>query len=99
MNYRNRRLLDLAHEMPCCASFPHNCFGQVVPCHSNQQAFGRGSSFKSHDWAIAACCCEAHDYIDGRKGGWDKETKHAEWLRAYVKTQEWLWNEGKVMVA
>lgn len=98
-NYRNRRLLDLAHEMPCQAAFHHLCSGSSVPCHSNQQAFGRGHSYKSHDWAFAACCGDAHDYIDGRKGGWDKETKHAEWLRAYVKTQEWLWNEGKVRVA
>lgn len=98
-NYRNRKLLDIAHEMPCQADFPHSCFGSVVPSHSNQQIFGRGASYKSHDWAYAAICSEAHDYIDGRKGGWDKETKHAEWLRAYIKTQNYLWQNGKVRVA
>lgn len=102
-NYRNRRLLDLAHEMPCCADFPHECLhrrgGGSVPAHSNEYRFGRGASYKSHDWAFAAMCAEAHDYIDGRKGGWDKETKHAEWLRAYIKTQDWLWKNEKVKVA
>ena len=71
----------------------------MVPCHSNQSIFGRGASLKSHDWAFCAGCRDAHDYLDGRKGGWDKETKHAEWLRAFVKTQNYLWQEGKVMVA
>ncbi len=71
----------------------------MVPCHSNQQIFGRGFSFKAHDWAFAGCCAEAHEFIDGRKGGWDKETKHAEWLRAFVKTQTYLWQEGKIKVS
>ena len=98
-NYRNRRLLDLAHEMPCFADFPHDCRGSVVPCHSNQQIFGRGASYKSHDWAFAAICSNGHDYIDGRRGGWAKEDKQAAWLRAYIKTQDYLWKEGKVKVA
>ena len=97
-NYRNRKLLDAIHEAPCFASFPHSCGGQTVPCHSNQQIFGRGVAYKSPDWAVAGCCREAHDFLDGRRGGWDKETKHAEWLRAFVKTQNWLWEMGRVNV-
>lgn len=99
MAYRNRRLLDLAHEIPCQADFAHRCQGQVVPCHSNSLQFGRGASYKSPDCFFAACCGEAHDFLDGRRGGWDKETKHAEWLRAYIKTQTYLWQNGKVRVA
>lgn len=98
-NYRNRRLLDAIHEAPCCAVFPHQCSGTVIPAHSNEARFGRGYAYKSHDWAVAALCPEAHDYVDGKKGGWDKETKHAEWLRAYIKTQDWLWQTGRVKVA
>jgi hypothetical protein len=71
----------------------------VVPAHSNQSEYGRGFSFKSHDWAVAALCRESHDYIDGRKGGWTKEEKHAEWLRAFVKTQTLLWERGLIRVA
>lgn len=98
-NYRNRRLLDLAHEMPCCADFHHQCSGPSVPAHSNESRFGRGMSYKSGDHFFASLCPTAHDFVDGRRGGWDKETKHAEWLRAYIKTQNWLWQEGKVKVA
>lgn len=99
MTYRNRRLLDLAHEIPCQARFPHACTAQSVPAHSNSQEFGRGIGHKSADWAFAACCPVAHDYIDGRRGGWDKETKRAEWLRAFIGTQDHLWQTGKVRVA
>ena len=98
-NFRSRKLLDLARDMPCMASFPHICNGPSVPCHANDLLFGRGFSYRSPDWAFCAACDEAHSYIDGRKGGWDKETKRAEWLRAYVKTQDYLWGNGMVKVA
>jgi hypothetical protein len=55
--------------------------------------------FKSHDCFVAALCPDAHDYVDGRKGGWTKEDKHAAWDRAYIKTQIYLWKEGKVRVS
>jgi hypothetical protein len=61
--------------------------------------WGRGFGYKTGDQFTAALCPEAHDFIDGRKGGWDKETKHAEWLRAYIATQNWLWSNGKVKAA
>lgn len=99
MTYRNRNLLDLAHEAPCCAQFPHRCNGQSVPAHSNELLYGRGASHKSDDIFHAAVCPEAHDYIDGRKGGWDKETKRAEWARAYIATQRFYWTNGKVRTA
>ena len=98
MNYRSRKLLDLAHDMPCMASFPHQCQGKSVPCHANDLLFGRGFAYKAPDWAWCAACPDAHDYIDGRKGGWDKEVKRGEWLRAYVRTQNFLWETGKVVV-
>jgi hypothetical protein len=47
---------------------------------------------------VAAVCPEAHDYIDGRKGGWDRETKQTEWDRAYIAYQEWLWESGRIKV-
>lgn len=66
--------------------------------HSNDLTMGRGASFKAPDWAVAAGCMEAHDFIDGRRGGWDKDTKRAEWFRAYVKTQDWLFENEKLVV-
>ena len=104
MTYRNRKLLDLAHDAPCCAEFDHQCAqpheplsdGVCVPAHSNRLAHGRGAGHRAADIFHAAVCPEAHDYIDGRKGGWDRETKHAEWNRAYIKTQLYYWENGKV---
>jgi hypothetical protein len=96
MTYRNRRLLDLAHDMPCMAKFPHACtmyFG-VEPAHSDSQLFGRGHGHKSHDFAFAAMCHAAHVALDE----FDREAKQAEWLRAYIGTQNHLWSEGLIMV-
>jgi hypothetical protein len=108
VTYRNRKLLDLAHEIPCQARFPHDCTGQwvqdngkylCVPAHSNQQLFGRGGWHKSDDIFFAAVCPPAHDAIDGRTPGMDRETKAAEWLAAYVGTQRHIWSHGLVEVA
>jgi hypothetical protein len=91
MTHRAKKLTDLAHEIPCQAQFKHDCTGRweqengkylSVPAHSNQQAHGRGSYHKSHDCFFAAVCPPAHDLIDGRTPGMDKETKQAEWDRA-----------------
>ena len=89
----------MAHEAPCMAAFIHTCNGPSVPCHSNQQIYGRGHGHKADDWAIAAACPEAHDYLDGRKGGWDRETKQSEWQRAHVATMRYFFENGKVKVA
>jgi hypothetical protein len=63
--------------------------------HSDQQIFGRGHGHKSPDWAFAAGCHQAH--LDLNK--FDRETKQAEWLRAHIKTQDYLWKNGLVRVA
>ena len=99
VTFRSRKLLDLCHDTPCQATFPHNCSGTIVPAHSNQQLFGRGHAFKADDCFVAAVCPDAHDYIDGRKGGWEKEMKHAEWMRAHIATVRWWWENDKLKVA
>lgn len=98
MTYRNKKLTDLAHHAPCFAQFPHQCNGPSVPCHSGEQKHGRGHGHKCHDIFTAFACPEAHDHFDGRKGGWDRETRQAEWDRAYIATQVWLWETGRVIV-
>lgn len=98
MTYRNRAHLNLIHDVPCMCDFPHQCQGLSEPMHSNSLAHGRGASFKAPDWAVAAGCHDAHDYIDGRKGGWTKDEKRAEWERAHVKTMDWLFDNGKLVV-
>ena len=98
MTFRSRAVLDVCHDTPCMADFPHQCTGQIVPAHSNMQIFGRGHAFKADDCFAAALCRDAHDLIDGRKGGWTKDEKQGAWLRAYVRTQRWQWTNGKFRV-
>lgn len=95
--YRNRRLLDLAHDAPCRADFDHTCMGFLgsEPAHSDSLLFGRGSGHKSPDWANAHLCHNAHMALDGM----EREEGFYAWLRAYVATQDYIWTEGKVKVA
>lgn len=95
---RSAKLLKALRDLPCMADFPHRCNGPSVACHANDILFGRGFAYKTPDHFTAAMCPEAHDFVDGRKGGWDKETKRMEWLRAYVRTQNELWESGRVIV-
>jgi hypothetical protein len=98
--YENRKLLDLAHETPCMAQFEHDCNGYLgcVPAHENSLAGGHGMGKKADDQLHAAVCPNAHDILDGRKGGWDLETKRSEWTRAHRATWRYYWTNGKVVV-
>lgn len=100
--YENRRLLDLAHNMPCFACFPHKCEQHLGchPAHANWQAFGKGVGHKAHDWAFASVCRIAHDVLDRRVPfGMDEDMLFHEWLRAFISTQDHLWKERKVRIA
>lgn len=94
MTYRNRKLLDLAHSAPCFADFSHDCQGWqgCDPAHSDSSIFGRGAGHKSHDFAFASLCNTAHKMLDFM----EREEKFYAWLHAYVKTQEYLW-ENKLI--
>ena len=96
MTYRNRKLLDLAHLCSCMADFGHDCseYNGVEPAHSDAQIFGRGHGHKSHDFAFAAMCHNAHMMLDT----FNRDVKQTEWIRAYVKTQEWLWTHKYLTV-
>ncbi len=101
MTFRSRVLLDLAHTMPCMAKFPHNCVGYqgCEPAHSDSQLFGRGHGHKSPDWAWAAMCHNAHKILSAIVGPmFNREEKQSEWMRAYIATQNWLWENGKLRV-
>ena len=96
MTYRNRKLLDLSHTMPCMASFEHQCFGHLGcdPAHSDSSAWGRGHGHKSHDFAFAAMCNQAHQELSRM----DREQKAAEWTFAHVKTMRYLWENKLIRV-
>lgn len=102
MTYRNRKLLDLAHDMPCCAKFKHDCndHNGCEPAHSDMQIFGRGIGHKTPDWAFAAMCPNAHREVDPKLNPkFDRDSRHMEWMRAFVETQNWIWENRKVKVA
>lgn len=101
MTYRNRKLLNLAWDMPCMAQFPHDCndSGGCEPAHSDHHIFGRGAAHKSHDFAFAALCPAAHRIITGKvNDDLSREQKFYDWMRAYVRTQEWLWEHELLQV-
>jgi hypothetical protein len=102
MTHRSKKVTDLAHALPCMfADLPHLCTWPrtpSVPCHGNWQALGRGFSFKTDDNLFAAGCPEAHDLIDGRKGGMPTEDRFWCWMRAHVRTWRWIWEKGMVVV-
>lgn len=97
MTYRNRKLLNLAHDSPCFAQFDHLCTEHlgVEPAHSDAQIFGRGHGHKSHDFAFAAMCHTAHMQLDT----FEREVKQTEWLRGHIATMEFLWSNEKLKVA
>ena len=97
MTFRSRKLLDLAHTAPCFADYVHQC-GEYLGCepsHSDSSIFGRGHGHKSNDFAFASLCHEAHMMLDRM----ERDEKFYSWLRAYVKTQDYLWTNGLVKVA
>jgi hypothetical protein len=99
---RARRLLDLAHEMPCMAAFPHACNESLGchPAHSNWQAWGKGVHLKATDWAFAAVCGAAHRELDGKLNPtMSREARQAEWLNAFIATHDWLWREKRIRVS
>jgi hypothetical protein len=100
--HRSKRLTSLAHDMPCMATFPHEC-NQAQGCHpahANWQRWGKGIHMKAPDWAFAAMCGNAHREIDGKVNAtMSREAREAEWMHAFVSTHDWLWTNKRIRVA
>lgn len=95
MNYRNRKLLDLARDMPCMMCGIED--GTVVMAHSNSISHGKGMGIKSSDIFVAALCVKCHTWLDAGKSS--REEKKEAFTKAMHHTWLWLWNNGKVRVA
>lgn len=68
-NYRNRKLLDLAHQVHICQFKLFGCKGYTSegcePAHSNQSAHGKGMGIKADDDQHVASCHHCHLVYDG----------------------------------
>lgn len=96
MNYRNRALLDLAHELHTCTMCGKYVPEGLEPAHANGIEYGKGFGIKSPDYWFAACCHWCHSDLD--QGPRPKADKRADWLRAYAKTMAALWEGGLIQV-
>jgi hypothetical protein len=91
-NYRNRKLLDLAHrvtECQSCGRYTEGC----EPAHANAPGYGKGMGIKAHDWAHAALCHDCHAQID-QGGCLVREERREKWERAFLKTLALYWANG-----
>ena len=81
--YRNKKLLEIARQLPC-----QHCFiedGTVVAAHSNQLRDGKGKGIKAHDYRIASLCFKCHMELDqGSK--LSKQERIDLWEEAHRKT-------------
>jgi len=94
-NYRNRRLLDLAHRVTTCQGCGRFAPDGCEPAHANWSIYGKGGALKAHDNFHAALCHWCHAELDqGNK--MSGEEKKAFWWKAYLATMllyftnEWL---------
>jgi hypothetical protein len=94
MNYRNKKILNLAKDAPCvlCGSSD----GTVIAAHSNQSRDGKSMSMKSYDYRVAYLCYHHHFMIDG--GKLSREEKVEMWEDAHRKTIGWLFDNGHLEV-
>ena len=93
--YRNRKLLDIARELPCqhCGMSD----GTVVAAHSNQLRDGKGRGLKAHDYRIASLCFTCHAELDqGSK--MTKQERVAMWEEAHRNTIGLLFERGLIAV-
>ena len=75
-NYRNRRLLNLAHRVNECQMKTPDCISYVAngcePIHSDHQEHGKGMGIKSADDKHAAGCHQCHIYYGEKMKKEDK---------------------------
>lgn len=95
--YRNKKLLALAKDAPCCFACMKSNDGSVVACHSNSQRFGKGLGIKASDAAIAFMCNRCHAETESGKR-LTREQRTEVWEQAFIDTMVWLFESGLVDV-
>ncbi|MFA6039874.1 MAG: hypothetical protein WC733_00040 [Methylophilus sp.] len=103
VNYRNRRLLNLAHRVTECQfQIEGVCQGHSAhgcePAHSNHSVHGHAMGQKSGDDFHIASCRKCHLYYDAHKLPEDKELELFNAARertfAYYRKFKWLAKVG-----
>ncbi|MEQ4618468.1 MAG: nuclease domain-containing protein [Corticimicrobacter sp.] len=84
-------MLKACKGQSCYLKVPGVCLGAagndtVVPCHSNQQAHGKGMGLKAPDQFTVPGCRACHAWLD--QGPADRETKFKTWNEAYSRWVE-----------
>jgi hypothetical protein len=106
-NHRNRKLLDLAHELHECTNCGAWWPEGLEPAHQNGIVAGKGFGIKSNDFLHAAMCNLCHRFYDSGSTGMDpsrtftasKEDKAEMWQRAHQRTYDLYWSNGWLTVA
>lgn len=102
--HRDRKLLDLAHQLHECTNCGHYIPEGLEPAHSNWSTHGKGASRKADDWAHAGLCNTCHSWLDSGSGDdptgiWKDTEKREMWRYAHDKTMRAYWVQGWVRVA
>ena len=95
-NYRNRQLLDLAHELHDCPLCQRHCVDGLEPAHGNGSRYGKGLGIKAHDCFHAAICHDCHALIDN--GMLNKEDAQDMWRMAHEATLLEYFRRGWLVV-
>ena len=91
MTYRNKKLLELARQIPCTLCGIED--GTIVAAHSNQQKDGKGTGIKSADYRIASLCYGCHMELDQGRS-LTKSQRLELWEQAHRKTIGELFERG-----
>lgn len=99
---RNRKFLDLAHEIhECQLRIPGVCRGYAPdgcdPCHGNWSWIGISTAKKADD-VFAAGCQECHRALDEYRG-MTREEAEQYWCRGVVRTVAYLMKHEMLEVA
>lgn len=80
IQYRNRRLLDLARGMPCLLGVPGICNrddATTVAAHSNWGEHGKAGARKADDYWSCWACSACHEWLDQNRRPLEAEKRAA----------------------
>ena len=95
-NHRDRKLLDLAHELHECTHCGSYGLDGLEPAHQNGIEAGKGQSIKGQDHRHAALCHRCHALYDS--GPASRAEKLEMWTRAHLRTFDEYWKRGWLKV-